>query len=74
MRLELPRPVVRTRARLHSDHAGRQRRNHRAELRSRHLGLAQLHPTPLVDTVHGKYVLRQIDTGRNNGHGSSLSE
>ena len=41
---------------------------------ARHLGLAQLHRPALVDAVHGKDVLRQIDTSGNNGHEPSPSE
>ena len=51
---------------LHPEHAGRQRRNHRAQLGARNLGLAQHHRSPLIDAVRGKDVLHQNDAGRNN--------
>ena len=63
---ELARPAVRARANLHPDHAGRQRRNHRAQLGACKLGLARHHRSPLIDAVRGKDVLRQNDAGRNN--------
>ena len=72
--LKLSRPVVHARARLHPDHGGRQCRNQRLELGPSDLGLAQLHHTPTINTVHRKNILRKIDTCRNNGHGTSPSK
>ena len=72
--LEQPGPIVRTRAGLHADHRGRQRRDQRAKFGTRDHGLAQQHCSPNVVTMHGKNILRQIDTSGNNGHGTSASE
>ena len=38
------------------------------------LGLMQLHQTPAINTVHRKNILRNIDTCRNIGHGTSPCE
>jgi hypothetical protein len=74
VRLKLPRPVVRARARFHPNDARRQPRDQRTELAARHLRLAQLHHPTAVHPVNSKHVLGQIDTGGNNGHGPSPSK
>ena len=66
--VELASPVVRARARLHRNDAGRQRSDQRAQFVARHLGLAQLHTPSLIDTVHREYVLGQIDSSVQNTH------
>lgn len=48
-------------------------RDQGCQLRARQLGLAQLHRPAGGCAVHCKKILGQIDAGRNNRHGPSLS-
>jgi len=66
-----PRPVVRAGARLHPDQARWELRDELEQLRAPDAP-PQHHGASGVDTVHGKYVLCQIDPhGSNFGHGTS---
>ena len=70
--LEQACPVVRAGAGFHADHAGRQGRDQRMQLVARHRRAHKLRLAGLVDAVHGKNVLGEIDTDSQNSHGLPL--
>src|SRR5262245_53644193 len=68
-RAQLPRPVVRRRARLQANQTGRQSTEERQNLRTPKL-LAQNRPSLCNDAVHLKNMLRQVQSDRSNlAHG-----
>src|SRR5262249_39493660 len=62
-RAQLPRPVVRRRARLQPNQTGRQSTEERQNLRTPKL-LAQNRPSLSIDPVHLKNILRQVQSDR----------
>ncbi len=70
--LELPGPVMRTRARFHADQARRQRSNQLKQLLTRYPRAHQFGLAGLTDPMHSEYALGQIDLKDNNGHGLPL--
>lgn len=60
--------VVRSRARLHADHARRQRRYSCIELAARHLRLLQPGRSGFIHAVQREEVLGEIDPNVENGH------
>ena len=69
---KLPRPVVRTGAGFHADHAWRQLRDQRQQLLPRHLRLDQRGLAIIINSVHREHVLGEIDSYRDNAHGLPL--
>src|SRR5262249_22264574 len=68
-RAQLPRPVVRRRARLQANQTGRQSTKERQNLRTPKL-LAQNRRSLCIDPVHLKNMLRQVKSDRSNlAHG-----
>src|SRR5262249_27183161 len=68
-RAQLPRPVVRRRARLQAKQTGRQSTEERQNLRTPKL-LAQNRRSLCIDPVHLKDMLRQVQSDRSNlAHG-----
>src|SRR5262249_40814688 len=68
-RAQLPRPVVRRRARLQANQTGRQSTEERQNLRTPKL-LAQNRRSLCIDPVHLKNMLRQVQSDRSNlAHG-----
>src|SRR5262249_22132809 len=68
-RAQLPRPVVRRRARLQPNQTGRQSTEERQNLRTPKL-LAQNRRSLCIDPVHLKNMLRQVQSDRSNlAHG-----
>src|SRR5262249_56897 len=68
-RAQLPRPVVRRRARLQANQTGRQSTEERQNLRTPKL-LAQNRRAPCIDPVHLKNMPRQVQSDRSNlAHG-----
>jgi hypothetical protein len=68
VRGEQPRPVVRPRARLHADGARRQRGDQLVQLGPGHARPNEHCLAVLVDAVHRKDVLGEIDPNVENGH------
>src|SRR5262249_24294502 len=64
-RAQLPRPVVRRRARLQANQTGRQSTKERQKLRTPKL-LAQNRRSLCIDPVHLKNMLRQVKSDRSN--------
>src|SRR5262249_6766878 len=64
-RAQLPRPVVRRRARLQANQTGRQSTKERQNLRTPKL-LAQNRRSLCIDPVHLKNMLRQVKSDRSN--------
>jgi hypothetical protein len=69
---ELPGPVVGAGAGFHADHAGRQGRDQGQQLVARHRRSYQFRTSGLVDAVHGKDVLGEVDSNAYDGHGLPL--
>src|SRR5262249_40275072 len=68
-RAQLPRPVVRCRARLQANETGRQSTEERQNVRTPKL-LAQNRRSLCIDPVHRKNMLRQVQSDRSNvAHG-----
>jgi hypothetical protein len=67
-----PRPVVRARTRLHCDRARRQRRHQLQQFGARNARALQFNFAKLIDAVHGKDVLGEIDSNAQNSHGLLL--
>ena len=67
------RPVVRSRAGLHSDHTRWKLHHQRQQLLPRNLRLDQYRLAVIINTVHGKDVLGEIDSNGDNAHGLPLS-
>jgi len=72
VRREQPRPVVRAGARFHPHDAGRQRGDQFRQLGPRHARAFELRLAKLIDAVHGKNILGEIDTNGQNRHGLPL--
>jgi len=64
--------VVRPAARLHRHGAWWQTRNELAQLGARHARAHECSFTGLIDTVHGKHILGEIDADVDNAHGLPL--
>jgi hypothetical protein len=70
---EQPRPVVRAGAGFHADEAGRQLRHQLQQFVACYLGLDQCGLAVIINAMHGKDVLGQIDSNGDNAHGLPLS-
>ena len=69
---ELPGPVMRAGAGFHADQAGGQLRNERQQFRTRKLRPDECGLAVIIHPVHGKHVLCEIDSNRDNAHGLPL--
>lgn len=74
VRLEQPRPVVRTRTGLHADGARRQCDDQLQQPGAGHGRAHQLRPASLVHPVDSEDVLGEIDSNEQNSHKTSPSE
>jgi hypothetical protein len=72
--LELPRPMVRSRAGLHPDHARRQFGDHLHQLITPDHGAHPHRLAMLIHAVQRKHVLGKIDSNKHNSHGTLLFE
>ena len=70
---EQPRPVVRAGTRFHTDQTWRQLRDQRQQIRACNFRLDQLGLAAIIDTVHDKHILGEIDSYGDNAHGLPLS-
>ena len=70
---EQSRPVVRAGAGFHADEAGRQLGDQRQQMLPRYFGLDQRRLAVIINAMHGKDVLGQIDSNSDNAHGLPLS-
>lgn len=68
-----PRPVVRAGAGFHADQAGRQLGDQGRQVGARYLGLDHNRLAVIINPMHGEYVLRQINSNRDNARGLPLS-
>ena len=73
MLAELPRPVVRAGAGFHADQARRQLDDQLQQFVARNFRLDQHGLAVIINAMHGKNVLGQIDANGDNAHGLPLS-
>ena len=71
--LKHPCPVVRARARLHTDHARRQRRDRLVQLASCHGKTNQFRLAGIIHTVDRENILGEINTNGHISHGLPLA-